>query len=84
MHVWYVVVMLSGLLSKGDEVLVVAKGKRRGRPPSIRTILAGRVQEYLPFDCPNLRWLTEKELRHLERHLSEITDAEPVCSIIGK
>lgn len=47
-----------------------------------KTVIARRVQRLLPFDAPNLRLLSIKELRHLERFISEAMDQEPDCGLI--
>lgn len=47
-----------------------------------KTVIARRIQRLLPFDAPNLRLLSIKELRHLERFISEAMDQEPDCGLI--
>ena len=44
---------------------------------------AKRIQRMLPFRAPNLRLLSEKELRKLERYLVWATNQEPHCGWIG-
>ena len=53
---------------------------RRGRP-EFKSEIARRVQALLPFACPNLRLLSERELRYFERYLT--SDREPDCQVIG-
>ena len=45
--------------------------------------VADRIQRWLPFDCPNLTRLTNRELRCLERYLCEVSGREPECHMIG-
>ena len=53
---------------------------RRGRP-EFKSEIARRVQALLPFTCPNLRMLSERELRYLERFLA--ADRAPDCHVVG-
>ena len=53
---------------------------RQGRP-EFKAEIARRVQALLPFACPNLRLLSERELRCLERFLA--ADRAPDCQVIG-
>ncbi len=48
-----------------------------------KSAIARRIQRLLPFRAPNLRLLSERELRMLERHLVDVTDQEPDCSWVG-
>ena len=54
--------------------------RRRGRP-GCKSEIARRVQALLPFTCPNLRLLSERELRHFERYLT--ANREPDCQVVG-
>jgi|LSQX01.2.fsa_nt_gb hypothetical protein len=54
--------------------------RRRGRP-EFKSEIARRVQALLPFACPNLRLLSERELRYFERFLT--ADRAPDCRVIG-
>ena len=54
--------------------------RKRGRP-EYKSEIARRVQALLPFACPNLRLLSERELRYLERFLA--ADRAPNCHVIG-
>ena len=45
--------------------------------------IARRIQRLLPFAAPNLRLLSERELRMLERYLVDVTDQEPDCGWVG-
>lgn len=45
--------------------------------------IARRIQRLLPFKAPNLRLLSERELRLLERYLVAATDQEPDCGWVG-
>jgi len=54
--------------------------RKRGRP-EYKSEIARRVQALLPFACPNLRLLNERELRHFERYLT--ANREPDCQVIG-
>ena len=57
--------------------------RRQGRPgrPEFKSEIARRIQALLPFACPNLRLLSERELRYLERFLA--ADQAPDCQVIG-
>jgi DNA polymerase II large subunit len=54
--------------------------RKRGRP-EYKSEIARRVQALLPFACPNLRLLSERELRCFERYLT--ANREPDCQVIG-
>lgn len=71
----------TGVLSGSLKLREVQADMRHARHEP-KTVIARRVQRLLPFDAPNLRLLSIKELRHLERHLSEVTDQEPDCGLI--
>lgn len=43
---------------------------------SSKSAIARRIQELLPFSCPNLRLLSIDELRKLERYLHYVRDKE--------
>ena len=45
--------------------------------------IADRIQRWLPFECPSLMRLTNRELRCLERYLCEASGREPDCHMIG-
>ncbi len=49
----------------------------------VKATIAGRIQCLLPFDCPNLHKLTERELRSLELFISTVSRQEPACHVIG-
>lgn len=49
----------------------------------VKPEIARRIQCLLPFDCPNLRRLTERELRSLELFITAATGQEPACHVIG-